>query len=297
MDHHVSVNSVDALPYAAMLRDRVRLARYRAAIDSKVRPGSIVADVGAGIGVLSLFAARAGARKVYAVERAPGVADLTRRIVAANGLEEVIEVIVGDARTIRLPESVDVVVAELMGNAGVDEQIQSILGHFCADNLAPVGRAVPERVRCLVAASDHTPLAEGLSSPILADFDLSAAMTLHGGLSFHHHPIREARLSPPSVLDEVRFPGAKPTPVDPVTTTLTIGRAGELRSLLIWFEADLAPGVTIANPPEEVSDNWLVGRWELPRSIPVEPGRRVHVTAETFGRANLVGWTIDVTVE
>jgi precorrin-6B methylase 2 len=297
MDHHVSVHSVDAQPYAAMLRDRVRLARYRAAIDAVVRPGSVVADVGAGIGVLSLFAARAGARKVYAVERAPGIADLARRIIAANGLEAVIEVIVGDARTITLPRPADIVVAELMGNAGVDEQIQSILGRFCADNLAPEGRVVPERVRCLVAASDHTPLSAGLASPVLADFDLSPAEAQHGGLFFHHHPISDARLSPTAILDEVGFPGASPTPIDPVSTTLTIERAGELRSLLIWFEADLAPGLTLTNPPEEMRENWLVGRWEFPRPIPVEPGRRVHVTAETHGRHNLVGWTIDAWIE
>ncbi len=41
-------------------------------------------DVGAGSGILSLFAAQAGARKVYAVE-ASNMAESARALIEANG--------------------------------------------------------------------------------------------------------------------------------------------------------------------------------------------------------------------
>ena len=68
-----------------MICDRVRTEAFRRAIESVVRPGDVVLDVGAGSGILSLFAARAGAARVYAVERTT-VATVAQMLAAANGL-------------------------------------------------------------------------------------------------------------------------------------------------------------------------------------------------------------------
>ena len=85
-----------------------------------VRPGDVVLDVGAGTGILSLFAARAGAARVYAVERTT-VAVLAQELAAANGFAEIVQVIHGDIMDIELPERVDVIVSEWLGGFGIDE--------------------------------------------------------------------------------------------------------------------------------------------------------------------------------
>ena len=50
---------------------------------------AIVLDVGCGTGILSLFAARAGAKRVIAVD-ASDIALKAKRIIEANGYEDVI---------------------------------------------------------------------------------------------------------------------------------------------------------------------------------------------------------------
>ena len=81
--------------HRTMICDRVRTEAFRRAIESVVRPGDVVLDVGAGSGILSVFAARAGAARVYAVERTT-VAVVAQELAAANGVAEIVQVIHGD---------------------------------------------------------------------------------------------------------------------------------------------------------------------------------------------------------
>jgi len=101
-----------------MIKDKPRTDGYRDAIEANREQlqGKTVMDVGAGTGILSLFAARAGAKKVHAVE-ASGMAQVTREIVRANKLEEIIEVHECRVEDLQLPGDgqVDVIISEWMG--------------------------------------------------------------------------------------------------------------------------------------------------------------------------------------
>ena len=68
-----------------------------------------------------MFAARAGAARVYAVERTPCRSVLAQELAAANGAAEIVQVIHGDIMDIEPPERVDVIVSEWLGGFGIDE--------------------------------------------------------------------------------------------------------------------------------------------------------------------------------
>lgn len=61
----------DLSAYGGMIADKVRMNAFEAALRRVVTAGSVVFDIGAGTGIMSLMAARMGARKVYAVEPSP----------------------------------------------------------------------------------------------------------------------------------------------------------------------------------------------------------------------------------
>ncbi|KAH3709700.1 protein arginine N-methyltransferase 6-like [Dreissena polymorpha] len=99
-----------------MIKDKPRTEAYKEFLEKNYRliKEKIVLDVGAGSGILSLFAARSGAKKVYAVE-ASGAATVCQEIVNRNRYENVISVIHGRIEDIELPEKVDVIISEWMG--------------------------------------------------------------------------------------------------------------------------------------------------------------------------------------
>jgi protein arginine N-methyltransferase 1 len=55
-----------------MLKDKIRTKSYELAIiaNSDIFKDKVVLDIGCGTGILSIFAARAGAKKIYAVDNA-----------------------------------------------------------------------------------------------------------------------------------------------------------------------------------------------------------------------------------
>ncbi|KAM7348839.1 protein arginine N-methyltransferase 1-B-like [Cochliomyia hominivorax] len=102
-----------------VLKDSVRIDTFKAAIlhNKHLFKNKCVLNIGCGTGILALFAAKAGAAKVYAID-ASNVVYYTRQIVQANGYAEVIEVFKGKVEEIELPVTeVDIIVCDWMGYA------------------------------------------------------------------------------------------------------------------------------------------------------------------------------------
>lgn len=78
--------------HRTMIEDTVRTNAYQQAIfqnmEENIR-GKVVVDVGCGTGILSMFCAQAGAKKVYAID-ASKIAVHAKQLIEANGFKDVI---------------------------------------------------------------------------------------------------------------------------------------------------------------------------------------------------------------
>ncbi|MCC3770855.1 class I SAM-dependent methyltransferase [Streptomyces sp. UNOC14_S4] len=119
---------------------------FRAAVHEAVRPGAAVLDLGTGTGILAQWALEAGARTVYGIEFNADVLRTACERVTAAGHGERFRPVHGLSFDVELPERVDVVVSEIMGNLADNEGFATILADARRRFLAPGGAMLPRRV-------------------------------------------------------------------------------------------------------------------------------------------------------
>lgn len=135
-----------------LLRDTARLHAWADAVRAAVRPGDVVADLGSGSGILSYVAAKAGARKVHAVEMNTHSYKALLRTVRQNGMTGAVVPTLGDGTQWKPSERVDVVICELMETGLLHESIAAVMRNV---------RGWPEPPRAIVPKG-ATLLVEGV---------------------------------------------------------------------------------------------------------------------------------------
>ncbi|KAL7560240.1 hypothetical protein ACA910_022548 [Epithemia clementina (nom. ined.)] len=110
-----------------MLADHHRMAAYHAAIlgNADVFRDKVVMDVGTGSGILAVWAAQAGAKKVYAIEYTD-MAKHAKTVMKANNVSDVVTVIQAAVESVELPiEQDDLQVEEDDDNDDDNDNINS----------------------------------------------------------------------------------------------------------------------------------------------------------------------------
>ncbi|WP_433872556.1 methyltransferase domain-containing protein [Saccharopolyspora sp. CA-218241] len=284
--------------HQVMLADGPRMRAYDQALERAVEPGDVVVDVGAGTLVLGMLALRHGAEHVYAVEADPEMAAVAERIIRANDLGDRITLLQGDARAVRLPRKADVIVSEMMGNLGPEEQMAEVVGAVARRNLAPGGRIVPQRLVTRFAAIEFDAEGWGVWHDDLLGFHLDVvAESVRPEAQLHFFQRDPVLLGEPVVLVDGEL-GERPDEV-PSVVRLPIGRSGRVQAVMGYFEADFGAGVSLANFPSYPGCNWAVWIWPV-RSTDVDEGDEIRVVVHrpprTRGVRDVTGWRLDCAI-
>lgn len=279
------------------LSDRPRLAAFAAAIMAVVRPGDVVVDLGCGTGILGLMACRAGAARVYALERS-GMLDVARQAARANGFADRIVHLHGESVRLDLPERVDVVVADQIGRMGFEAGVVEYFGDARRRWLKPGGRVVPNATTTWLAPVEAADLWAGVefwkSAP--QGFDFSCVR--EGAANTGYPCAFEAGQLLGAGRPVITFDLTRPQPASGAATgmlTTSVTRAGVMHGLAGWFTSQLAPGITMTNAPG-APDRILRQNAFLPLDppVPVTPGDEVHVRIVLRPHELILAWRVTV---
>lgn len=277
-----------------MLEDLTRTELYHQGIvgNRSDFEGKVVLDVGAGTGILSLFAAQAGARKVYAIE-GTSAAEYARILVAHSGYAQQIEVIQNRLDKVELPCKVDVIISEPWGFFLFHERMIEAFIEARDKFLVPGGRVLPSSAklwlapftdaelydwRCRKVAFWHNPnfLGVDLSAladtahrelfemPALGDFDPKGIAAAAQGYGFDFLSM------PMAALATIELP-----------FSFVAERDGLIHGIAGWFDVSFAGAqrqVVLSTSPYEPCTHWAQMRYLFRQPIEMKAGQRLEGT-------------------
>ncbi|XP_033216903.1 protein arginine N-methyltransferase 3 isoform X2 [Belonocnema kinseyi] len=141
-----------------MLTDKIRTESYRDALlmNSHIFNDCVMLDVGCGTGILSMFAAKSGCRKVISIDQSDIIYH-AMDIVRENNLNDIISLKKGRLEDIDLEvEKVDAIVSEWMGYFLLFEGMLDTVIYARDHYLSAGGKLLPNRCTLSIVGSGDT---------------------------------------------------------------------------------------------------------------------------------------------
>jgi SAM-dependent methyltransferase len=278
--------------YRQAIDDPVRLGAFQRAIAAVVEPGDVVADIGCGLGTYAIFAARAGARRVFAVDDSP-IVEVAREVVRDSGADDAVEVLSGYSTALQPPEPCDLVIFEDYLTTLVSPGQARVVADLERRWLKPGGRLMPPRARLWVApvedpeghlaidrfhGSNDRVLGIDFSSTRRRAFATAHPRKLGGG----------ALLATPELAHDYDLLHLKRVEVS-VTRSVPATRDGVVHGLLLWFELALG-NAWLGTGPLAPPSAWQQTLFPLATPIPVTTGAAIDLSLQASPLGEELAW-------
>ncbi|KAL4447971.1 hypothetical protein ABPG75_005190 [Micractinium tetrahymenae] len=279
-----------------MVLDSQRNAAYDGAIRRAVArlrnescTGLLALDLGAGSGLLSMMAARAGADEVVAVEHSQHMCDVGEEATIANGFLGRIMLLDKDARRLDvvrkpdgtppdLPRQADLLVQEVFDSGCIGEGVLHILAAAQARLLRPGAAMVPAAARVFCQPIQ-------LRTSRVLGWDCSQANRWrwrpdYEGLELGKCRDRWVALAPPQEVFAFDFRDVFPhmAPAE-VALDLAFEAEGVFNAVAMWFELQLDEEASLSTSPyADKGLTWQQAVQWMPE-VAVRPGQHLQLTA------------------
>jgi type I protein arginine methyltransferase len=271
----------DVETHKKMLQDVLRTEAYEGALRHFVKSGCSVMDFGCGTGILSIFASKFGAKKVYAIDRSIYIQ--TAFEIARNNKIKNIDFYHCDHKEIMedLDATVDILVSEWMGHFLFYEAMLTPLLHVRDKFLAKGGIMIPGAVSLYGGLVTDKHFYDDCSFLLQKPYNINFA-------PIADTPLYQASLevlTPKQMLDTVVNLGT----IDLNTVTLEEvpkqykgkvipNKNATIYGLSGWFSADLAPNIILGTGPDDPPTHWMQIYFPFSKPFEVKENEELTVT-------------------
>ncbi len=277
----------------SMMNDHARNIAYQEAIEKAVAKNpSFVLEIGTGSGLLSMIAARAGAKQVITCEFVELVAEKAQEIIKLNHLDDKIKVINKLSTALKvgedIPEKADILVSEIFGADLLGEGALQSLNHAFEYLVKPEAQIIPQGAAIYIMLIHSQEIYNRCTVQQACGFDLSPFN------EFSNLLIRPLLLNVYEYeqVSEVQKANRISFTKDHLNITETIVeleiiKEGKFNAIACWFDLFLDEEIILTNSPlrsmEEQGVSWGQRIQVLDQEIAVTSGDKVRVKLKNEG--------------
>lgn len=289
-----------------MLADSQRVEPYHNAITKLIRPGDVVVDVGCGTGVLSLFAARSGA-KVYGFDHTD-IVEIARMAAEENGFTN-IEFAKCHSRDFVIDEKADVLIHDQIGGGGAgafsENMIETLLD-LRRRVLKPGGRILPNKFDIYiepVQLKSHYRVpflweqnVHGIKFGFLRDSTAwnsrkSVPITDYECVEIHPEWVDGLLCEPSPILTiDLETISEKDIPRS-ISYDSIASRNGRVDGLCVYFRAYFDSDIYVESSPLRKKTSWLLSMFRI-EALEVEKGQRIRYSLDIESIRDHKSWTL-----
>ncbi|HNZ37592.1 MAG TPA: class I SAM-dependent methyltransferase [Candidatus Marinimicrobia bacterium] len=264
-----------------LLSDRIRIENFRQAIESTVNHNSIVVEIGSALGTYSFFAAKAGAKAVYAIEM-NDIFYVGRELAERNNLTDRIKFIHGRSTEIDLPEKADLIIIEDFGPFFYYHNLLEVIRDARERFLKADGRFLPARITLYIAPFESQAWRDELDlfaavNDQLFGFDWSYTTEIAFNQTYYADSHPKKLLSIPlnvktiDLKNENNFTFQKQFEIN-------IKENGQIHGLIGWWDCWFTDQQFFSNSPQSGNNSWgqLIFPFRYP--INVKSGESVKIS-------------------
>ncbi len=284
---HLALQRIVPEWHVPMMNEHRRNQAYFDALQNAITPDSTVFEIGTGSGLLSMMAAKSGAKQVTTCEVVPLIAAVAQRIIEDNGFEKSIKVIAKKSGSIEvgadMAEKADILVSEVFSSELLGEDVLPSIEDAKHRLLKPEGRVIPALGHIAIALFTGDDMRQNLMVDDTYGFNLQH----FNSVVSKKRMVARSDLNVTLLSDGINaftfdFQNDRFFPAETKTINIPVTTSGRCYGIIQWMRLQMDETGVFENHPCENAPvaNWQQSAFMFDQAVDLEVGQVVVISAQ-----------------